>query len=68
MRVRVESRVVAVEGRRITFETQARDEVELVARGTHERFVVDLQRFLAGVEAKSALVGEQRSQEDAHVR
>jgi fluoroacetyl-CoA thioesterase len=68
MRVRVESRVVAVEGRRITFETQARDEVELVARGTHERFVVDLERFLAGVEAKSALVGEQRSQEDAHVR
>ena len=56
MRVHVESRVVAVEGRRITFEAQARDEVELVARGTHERFVVDLARFLAGVEAKSSHV------------
>jgi predicted thioesterase len=57
MRVHVESRVVVVDGRRITFEAQARDEVELVARGTHERFVVGLERFLAGVEAKSAHVG-----------
>jgi predicted thioesterase len=57
MRVHVESRVVAVDGRRISFEAQARDEVELVARGTHERFVVGLERFLAGVEAKSAHVG-----------
>jgi predicted thioesterase len=57
MRVHVESRVVAVDERRITFEAQARDEVELVARGTHERFVVGLERFLAGVEAKSAHVG-----------
>jgi fluoroacetyl-CoA thioesterase len=56
MRVRVESRVVAVDGRRITFEAQAVDDVELVARSTHERFVVDLERFLAGVEAKSSHV------------
>lgn len=56
MRVHVESRVVAVKGRRLTFEAQARDEVELVARGSHERFVIDLARFLAGVEAKSAHV------------
>ncbi len=61
MRVRVESRVVAVEGRRITFEAQAVDEVELVARGTHERFVIDLDRFLAGTAAKRAQVGERRS-------
>ena len=53
MRVRVESRVVAVDGRRVTFDAQAVDEVELVARGSHERFVVDLARFLSGVEAKS---------------
>jgi predicted thioesterase len=56
MRVHVESRVVAVEGRRIAFEAQAVDEVELVARGTHERFVVDLGRFLASVEAKRSHV------------
>jgi predicted thioesterase len=68
MRVRVESRIVAVDGRRVTFEAQAVDEVELVARGTHERFVVDLERFLAGVEAKRVRVGELRAWEDSHVR
>jgi fluoroacetyl-CoA thioesterase len=56
MRVRVVSRVVAIEGRRISFETEASDEVEVIGRGTHERFVVDLGRFLAGVEAKSSRV------------
>lgn len=54
MRVRVTARVVAAEGRRIDFEISAFDDVELVARGTHERFVVDLDRFLAGVQAKAA--------------
>ncbi len=54
MRVRVTARVVAAQGRRIDFEISAFDDVELVARGTHERFVVDLDRFLAGVQAKAA--------------
>ena len=52
MQVRVTARVVAAEGRRVTFEVSAVDDVELVARGTHERFVVDLDRFLAGVQSK----------------
>ena len=54
LRVRVIARVVAVEGRRMNFEVSAFDDVELVGRGTHERFVVDLERFLAGVNAKTA--------------
>ena len=66
MRVRVTARVVAAEGRRLNFEISAFDDVELVARGMHERFVVDLERFLAGVEAKSSQVGERRSPEDSH--
>ena len=54
MRVQVTARVIAAEGRRIDFEILPFDDVELVARGTHERFVVDLERFLAGVHAKAA--------------
>lgn len=54
MTVRVTARVVGAEGRRIDFELTAFDDVELIARGTHERFVVDLDRFLAGVGTKSA--------------
>jgi predicted thioesterase len=56
MQVRVTARVVAVDGRRVDFEVSAFDDVELVARGTHERVVVDLERFLARVHAKRAHV------------
>jgi fluoroacetyl-CoA thioesterase len=52
MRVTVEARVTDVTGRRMSFEVEAHDEVELIARGTHERYVVELVRFLEGVQAK----------------
>ena len=52
MRVVVDAEVTAVEGRRISFRLEARDQRELVASGTHERYVVDLTRFLERVEAK----------------
>lgn len=56
MQVRVMARVVAVDGRRVDFEISAFDELELVARGTHERVVVDLERLLARVQGKRASV------------
>jgi predicted thioesterase len=52
MRVTVEAQVASVEGRRISFSVEARDELEVIARGTHERYVVDLDRFLQAVETK----------------
>ncbi|HVH65622.1 MAG TPA: thioesterase family protein [Candidatus Acidoferrum sp.] len=52
MRVTVDAEVTAVDGRRISFRIEAHDERALIARGTHERFVVDLDRFLEGVRAK----------------
>jgi predicted thioesterase len=54
MEVRVTARVVAADGRRVDFEVSAFDEVELVARGTHQRVVIDLERFLASVQGKRA--------------
>jgi predicted thioesterase len=54
MQVRVTARVVAVDGRRVEFEVSAVDDVEPIARGTHERVVIDLERFLARVQAKRA--------------
>lgn len=56
MQVRVTARVVAVDGRRVDFEVSAFDDVELIARGTHERVVIDLERFLARVQSKRAPV------------
>jgi fluoroacetyl-CoA thioesterase len=52
MRVTVEAGVDAIDGRRISFRIEAHDERELIARGTHERFVVQLDRFLEGIRAK----------------
>jgi predicted thioesterase len=45
MRVRFETRVEKVDERRIAFQVDAFDEMEKVAEGTHERFVVHVDRF-----------------------
>ncbi len=34
-----------VDGRRLVFEVSASDEIELIGQGTHERFIVDRERF-----------------------
>lgn len=53
MRVTVDAEVTAVDGRRISFRIEAHDERELIARGSHERYIVELARFLEGVSAKA---------------
>ena len=55
MHVQVEASVASADGRRVSFEVSAFDDVELIARGTHERFVIDLERFLTGVQSKSTI-------------
>ena len=37
--------LIAVEGRKLTFSVSAHDGVDLISRGTHERFVIDKARF-----------------------
>jgi predicted thioesterase len=37
--------LVEVEGRRLTFHVRAHDGVELVGDGSHQRFIIDMQRF-----------------------
>ena len=54
MRVTARARLERIDGRRLTFAVEAHDELEQVAAGTHERFVVDLPRFLAGAERKAS--------------
>ena len=54
MRVRATAEVVRVEGRTIHFRVRAEDERELIGEGTHERVVVNLDRFDARVREKAA--------------
>jgi predicted thioesterase len=42
--VSIELRVAAVDGRRVTFEALARDGADEVLKGTHERFVVAVDK------------------------
>ena len=53
MRVEAVAVVTAVEGRSVRFSLTARDEVEDIGRGTHERVVVSLERFDERVQAKA---------------
>ncbi len=54
MQVRFQSEIVSVDERRVVCRVQAWDEREKVGEGTHERYVVDVERFAARVAAKSA--------------
>jgi predicted thioesterase len=53
MKVVARAELVGVTGRRLKFQVTAHDEVELIGRGTHERAVVDLERFGARLASKS---------------
>ena len=54
MRVRATAEVLRVEGRTIYFRVRAEDERELIGEGTHERVVVNLERFDRRVQEKAA--------------
>ena len=53
MAVTVRARLIEVEGRRLRYEIEARDEADLIGRCTHERFVIDANRFAQGLAAKT---------------
>jgi fluoroacetyl-CoA thioesterase len=46
--------VTSVEKNLVTFAIEARDHVDVVARGTHVRAVIDMERFMKRVKRKSA--------------
>ncbi|HWA46492.1 MAG TPA: thioesterase family protein [Hypericibacter adhaerens] len=53
MTVTCEIELVAVEGRRLRFKVEARDDKDVIGRGHHERFIVDDAKFMARLEAKA---------------
>ncbi len=54
MMVTVDAKLVEVDGRKLRFEVVARDEIDEIGRGSHERAVVLWERFNAKVAAKAA--------------
>ena len=53
MRVRATAEVIRVEGRTIYLKVRAEDEAELIGEGTHERVVVNLERFDKRIQGKA---------------
>ena len=44
--------LLSVEGRKLTFSVSAHDGVDLIAQGTHERFVINKEKFITKVRDK----------------
>lgn len=52
MKVWAEAEVTAVDGKALTFAVTAYDEAGVIGKGTHDRFVITVDRFLAKAEKK----------------
>lgn len=50
--VTCETKLVEVDRKRLVFEVKAYDAAGVIGEGTHERFIIDNERFLAKAEAK----------------
>jgi fluoroacetyl-CoA thioesterase len=53
MEISVHVRCIGIDGRRTVWEIEGRDEVEVIGKGTHERFTVDFAKFNARVAKKT---------------
>jgi fluoroacetyl-CoA thioesterase len=53
--IRVQAEVLSVEGLLVMFAVRAWDSTELIGEGRHQRFVIDVERFLKRVAKKRKL-------------
>jgi len=52
MKVRALGELIEVDGRRLVFKVEAFDEAGSIGAGTHERFIIDVEKFRAKAAAK----------------
>ncbi len=57
LEVRARVRLVEVDGRRLKFEVEANDGVDVICKGTHERFVINAPKFVEKVKGKARAKG-----------
>jgi len=53
LEVTAKVKVTQVDGRRLVFEVEANDGVDVISKGTHERFVINRSRFSEKVKQKA---------------
>ena len=52
MQVRAHAELTSIDGRKLTFQIEAWDELEKIGEALHERFVIDKEKFITRVQAK----------------
>ena len=62
MAVDITATVTAVEGRKVTLDVAAKDELEPIGGGTHSRFIVDVAKTFERLKAKAAKRGAARAE------
>ena len=53
MKVRYSSKLVEVDGRKLTFEVEGFDEVDKIGESTHQRFIINAEKFNSSVAKKA---------------
>ena len=49
----LKAKVVLVNGRRVMFDVEASDRIEKIGQGTHERFVININKFRTKIHRKA---------------
>lgn len=52
MKVRFTAKLVEVEGKKLTFEIEGFDEVEKIGKATHDRFIINAEKFNSKIAEK----------------
>jgi predicted thioesterase len=56
-KVFLKAKVVSVDGRRVMFDVEARDEIEKMGEGRHERFIINVPKFRTKFAEKQKRLG-----------
>jgi fluoroacetyl-CoA thioesterase len=56
MTVTVKGRLEKIDGRKLSFSLEAYDDRDLISSGSHDRFIIDAEKFKASVEKKRASI------------
>jgi fluoroacetyl-CoA thioesterase len=56
MEVEITVTIAEIDGRKVVFDVVANDPVDLICKGRHERFIVDVEKTRSRLQAKSAKV------------
>ena len=56
MKVYAKAELLNIDGRALSFQVEAFDEAGKIGEGTHSRFIIEVEKFLAKIEAKKPTV------------